>query len=320
MNPVEFRLPLILVAVAVFGAFSSRADAKLCDASKRFCGYAGGYSPSSSSGSPSRGGKVKVNPSAVPVEKGTGVEFIIYKGTADYSLVKGLGRVGAAISPSASEEAFFGPPGLEDTLQFEARKSHRDKYSSQKYTLATAFGLFNNKSQGLDRFELNLGVMGKYNRETQSIKPGGGLSGILGPLTFGYSAYQDEFYYDGTLSGQPSLTFPYSVQTYSIGLFLNVVALDYSVLNLLTDDDATMTTTVSTATIFISNLILIGSLRNEKSPRPYYNFESGRAETREEKSEVFFGAQLQVADHFVFGAFYNYYLLREYSFGITYFF
>src|SRR5262245_2124011 len=101
------RLAFLLIFV-----LSPWAKAELCDHSKHFCGYAPGSS-GKGGGAPTRGGKIRINPSAVPTEKGLGIEGIIFEGV-DLSLVKGMGRVGAGISPSASESTFFGPPALEN--------------------------------------------------------------------------------------------------------------------------------------------------------------------------------------------------------------
>ncbi|NJM10030.1 MAG: hypothetical protein HC883_03850 [Bdellovibrionaceae bacterium] len=69
-----------------------------------------------------------------------------------------------------------------------------EKYKSQKVSLATAVSLWRNKKSGLRRMAMNLGVIGKYNRETKSILPGAGISGVAGPFTFGYAYSKDEFF------------------------------------------------------------------------------------------------------------------------------
>ena len=132
----------------------NEARAALCDASKQFCGYWHGSS-SSSSGAPTQSSKINLNPSAVPIEKGVGAEVIYFDNSFDFALVKGLGRVGAAISPSNNEETFFGPPGIELPEDLQNRKSGKHKFPAQKWTLATSFGLIDNRSSGLERFETN---------------------------------------------------------------------------------------------------------------------------------------------------------------------
>lgn len=99
-------------------------------------------------GNPSYGNQIRLNPSAVPTEEGFGLEGILYRGEVDISLAKGTGRVGAAISPSNSEETFFGPPGIELDDDMYQRKYAADKFASNKVTLATAVNLI--KKEGAD--------------------------------------------------------------------------------------------------------------------------------------------------------------------------
>lgn len=305
----------------------------ICDHAKEYCGHFKGNRSSSSPAYPSTNASININPSAVPTDKGLGVETIHFKGEWDFALVKGLGRVGAAISPSNNEETFFGPPGFELPEDFLRRKEKQLKYPSQKFTLATAFNIFDNKKKGLQRFELNLGVVGKYNRFTSTVLPGGGLSGVFGPITFGYSVYRDSYQLDYARYGldwKPEIR--YTVETYSLGLSLNSLALDYSVLRLDSDDDDSHHSgshhdndevpivSVATASLILRRAIATVSIRQEISDRPVYNSETRSLETKKVKGEIFGGAQVAVTEFLMLGAFYNYYVLREISVGATLFF
>ena len=172
------HLPLIVGAFALNALAASVGHAYLCDASKQFCGDKGGYS-GGSGGAPTRGSKIRLNPAVIPLDQSFGGEFLYFDNSVDFAIVKGLGRIGAAISPSNSEETFFGPPGVEVSSDFLTRHQEKHKYPSQKITLATAFGLLNNKRSGLSRFEINLGVMGKYNRKTEAANAGGVATSAL---------------------------------------------------------------------------------------------------------------------------------------------
>ncbi len=278
-----------------------------------------GTGRSSKSANPSKGSSIRINPAAVPIEKGIGAEVIHYEGSFDVSLVKGLGRVGAAISPSNSEETFFGPPGFELPDKFELRKYNQDKFKSAKVTLATAVSVYGNKKTGMKRFDLNLGLMGKYNRDTKATTPGGGINGVIGPFTFGYSAYTDESQLNYTAYGltqKPKVR--YNVETISAGIFLSSVIFDYSTLNLVTNDIATVK--VATLTVLLKKAILTVANRTEESDRPAYNYSLQTLENRKEKRERFFGAQFKVTSTIMVSAFYNYYLLHEISLGATVFF
>lgn len=325
-----FTLISLLIGSALAPAM---AHAKLCNASTEYCGDGMGSSGSSSSSSASRGGKIRINPAFVPIAKGFGAEFLLFDGSVDVSLVKGLGRIGAAISPSNSEETFFGPPGVEAPDKLFERKEGRHKFESQKITLATAFGLYDNKSSGLRRFSLNLGVMGKLNRQTSTINLGGGVSGVAGPFTFGYSRYNDETEVDMTLFGGTTKDlFPYSVETYSIGAFLGPLAIDYSVMNMRDEERSNALTvpigafdnaaniTVITATLLYERTLTTAAMRTENLTRASYNFETSQLELVDKKVEYFGGLQVLVADPLLLGVFYNYYLMRDISFGATLFF
>lgn len=303
--------------------FCAQGRAELCNPGNEFCRYTGGGGGGSSSaprgGNPSSGGRTRINPSAVPIEKGLGIETIMFKNEYDFSLVKGLGRVGAAISPSNSEETFFGPPGFELPEDYLVRKQKYEKFDSSKITLATAFGLYGNKKSGLKRFDLNLGVLGKYNSVTHAVTPGGGLSGVAGPFTFGYAVYSDETRLDYTrygLTTKPIVR--YLVETASAGMFLNYLVLDYSVLRLITTEVATVT--VMTATLLLRKSVITVSSRTELSSRSAYNYATRSLETKKKKFETFLGAQFGVGKYLMLGAFYNYYTLHELSLGATIFF
>jgi len=292
--------------------------AELCDASKKFCGYWPGSSDRST-GAPTRGGKIKVNPSAVPVDKGTGIEAIFFDGV-DFSIVKGFGRVGAGISMSNSEDTFFGAPSIELPHDYLARQNKNRKYDSKKYTLATAFKVYRNKKSGMKQFDTNLGVMGKYNTLTKSVLGGAGVSGKAGFFTYGYSLYRDEtqldysdyFGYEGV---KPTTGF--FVETASIGVFLHSLAIDYSLLRMVTND--TWTTKTLTTSLMLKRTILTFATRNETSTRPYYNEARKSLSERESKSDIFLGAQFNIGKHWLAGVFYNYYNLDEFSLGATFF-
>lgn len=284
---------------------------------KNNCNGGGGWGRASSN--PSSGSQVKINPSAVPTEAGFGVEAILFKTDIDIALVRGLGRVGAAISPSNSEETFFGPPGFELPENYLARKYDSKKYPNQKVTLAAAFSLIDNKGSGLGAFSLKLGAMGKYNKFTSNASPGGGLNGILGPFTFGGSIYSDETQLDYGIYGSTAKpTIAYQVQTYNVGLFLSSIILDYSHLALQNAEASTVT--LLTASLLVKKFIITASKRIENSSRPSFNYETKVLENKPTKEEVFGGVQYSATKNIMVGALYNYYLMRELALTTTIFF
>lgn len=302
------------------------ANARICDASTEYCGDWGGNSSSSTS-STSRGGKIRINPAVIPIAKGFGAEFLFFDGSVDFALVKGLGRIGTAISPSNSDETFFGPPGFEDVGDFYQRKLGRHKYPNQKITLATAIGLYDNRASGIKKFTLNLGVMGKYNKVSSAVFGGGGISGVAGPFTFGYSRYGDQ-----TIVTTPEIipiqparidTYTYNVETFSFGAFIQSLAVDYSVLKVLGETTASQSTaTVITTTLLFKKSLITAAMRTDKlaSGRPSFDYGTGGLEYVDTKVEYFGGIQYAVANPLLVGVFYNYYLVRDISFGATIFF
>lgn len=307
----QLRPARLLIWSLSLNAFAlSSAHGYLCDASKQFCGDKGGYS-GGSGGAPTRGSKIRINPAVIPLNESFGGEFLFFDNSVDFAIVKGLGRVGAAISPSNSEETFFGPPGVEVSSDFLTRHQGKHKYPSQKLTFATAFGLIENKRSGLSRFEINLGAMAKYNRVTKAIYGGGGLSGVAGPFTFGYSLYRDE-------TDLYTIVTRYNVESYSLGAFLGPLVLDYSNLRMYTEYETILASMV-TGTILLSRVLITASVRNERSLRPEYNPASDSLEYNLDKREYFAGVQYGVTRNIMLGMFYNYYLMREASVGVTIF-
>lgn len=270
---------------------------------------------------PSKSSSIRINPAAVPVEKGFGLEGITFKNQWDFSMVKGLGRVGAAISPSNGEESFFGPPGFELSPDYLERKIKQEKYGSQKITLATAFSLLSNKASGLKKAQLNLGVIGKYNRMTNSLWGGVGVNGIAGPLTFGYAISQDEYQIDLSSYGSDlKHNLRYSTETASVGIYLTSLAVDYSYLRIYPEDMDPLQVKLITASLILQRLIFTVANRREESDRPYYDPETKSLITQEVKEDRFVGLQISATSHLMIGCFYNYYLLREFSAGVTLFF
>ena len=283
----------------------------ICNLGEFKCGRA--RTSRSASANPSSNSRISINPSAVPTERGIGIEAIGYKNLYDVGLVRGLGRVGAAITPSNSEDTFFGAPAYEATEELHLRKLERDKYRGRKVTLATAFNLFEHKKSALRRFSLNLGVLGKYNQTTYATTGGAGVNGILGPFTFGYSAYRDE-----TLLTPIGLD-PYKVQSivenYSVGIYLNMLVIDYSTLRM--QNTAVDHVDLITGSLLFDRWSISISERREYSRRANFNFQTGDLFFQEKKVEQFYGGNFRVTGNFMVGLMYNYYLLREVSGSVT---
>jgi hypothetical protein len=314
---ILFCIPLLLLGPRV--ALGYGAD--FCNPTKQRCWEYSGRSTSAPA-YPSNNSRITVNPSAVPTDEGFGAEAIVYRGYWDLSIVKGTGRVGAAISPSNGEESFFGPPGFEERSVYLNRKARQEKYTQQKYVLATAMNLYSSKSDGLARFSLSAGVAGRYNKLTKAITPGAGLTGILGPFTFGFAYSQDETQIDPALDKPdvPAHAFRSSSETLSIGLYLNSLAIDYSLMKVYGEGLGNFQVGLLTSSLLLKRAILTASIRQELSNRPKFDRETATLLDESTKTNLFLGVQVTVTKTVMLGVFYNYYLLDEISAGGTLFF
>lgn len=270
--------------------------------------------------SPAPGGsQIKINPSAVPTEKGLGLEAIYFNPSADFSIVRGNGKVGAALSPSNSEETFFGAPGFELMDDLWERKHERKKFPNQKLNLASAFDIVDRKGSGHRRYSLKVGAMGKFNTQTNTATLGGGINGIWGPFSVGYSIYDDQTQLE--YSADFKKIIKYRVNTYNVALYLSSLILSYSNLHL-TEELQLYEARVQTytASLALGKFIFTGSKRVEDSPAWAYNYETKVLENIQIKEEYFGGIQYSLSRSFMIGALYNYYLLREGSVTATLFF
>jgi hypothetical protein len=294
--------------------------AKLCNPAVERCWKVGGSS-SSSPAYPSKNSSIKINPAGVPLEKVWGGEFLYYDSDVDFAIVRGMGRVGAAISLSNGEETFFGPMGFEETQTYLERMQEGEKFESQKLTLAGAVGLYGNKKGGLRRLQVNLGLIGKYNKESEEFYPGGGLSVVLGPVTLGYAYAKDNFFIkEDPFWGTPELNFKYDVETLSASIFLSSVAIDFSHMRVHIPNEDMANVNLLTGSLLLNKWIITGASRHESSERPAYNYKTKGLEWEREKFETFGGVQYSVTKVLMIGMFHNYYLLRELSIGATLFF
>ncbi len=319
MSAIFLKIFISLIFTSIYFEYASAYTEVDCYKYQGCIGVAGSGTPTN--GNPSYGNQIRLNPSAVPTEEGFGLEGILYRGEVDISLAKGTGRVGAAISPSNSEETFFGPPGIELDEDMYQRKYAADKFASNKVTLATAVNLIKKGGGGLRSGSLNLGIMGKYNKLTKSTLPGAGLTATFGPFNFSTASYKDEtllvypdFYF------LPNQTVKYNVKTYSWGLSLSSLLLDQSTLQLFFDDtDEKWTVHLTTISLMVKKMIITASKRREESTRAAYNFKTSQLDYLEVKEDVFGGLQIHATKNLMLGVLYNYYMLHETSITATIF-
>ncbi len=271
------------------------------------------YSRTGGTSIPSESNSYRINPSSIPIEKGIGGEVITARGIYDYGVVTGTGKIGAAVSPTSMQDTFFSNIAIENDADYIIRKRNREEYKSQKVTVATGTRLFKNKSKLITP---SIGLIGKYGKDSKQFHPGAGLSINFGPLNLGYSINKDDYFDPLT-----QITFDYTTTNTTFGVKLPYVAVDYSIVvnsGLPGVNDTELK--ILSSTLFIKNFMLTYATRTELSYRLKYYYESDSFMAEEEKKDYFLGLQYTVKGKYILGIFNNYFLNREYSFGLTVFF
>lgn len=271
------------------------------------------YSKTGGTSIPSESSSYRINPSSIPVEKGIGGEVITASGMYDYGIVTGTGKIGAAVSPTSMQDTFFSNISIENPTEYIERKRRREEYKSQKITLAGGTRIFAKKIKLLTP---SIGVIAKYGNDSKKIHPGAGVSVNFGPINLGYSVNKDD--YHETLS---NTTYEYTTTNTTFGVKFPYLAVDYSKVknkNLANLNDTEVN--ILSMTFFWRDFMLTYASRKEISFRPQYDFELDTVNFIDEKREVFNGIQYTIKKRYIVGLFYNYFLNREYSVGLTVFF
>ncbi|MFN8369946.1 MAG: hypothetical protein U0T83_04885 [Bacteriovoracaceae bacterium] len=161
-----------------------------------------------------------------------------------------------------------------------------------------------------------MGLIGKYNKATNRVKGGAGLSFEMGPLNFGASYYGDD--YRNNALGK---SYSYNTTAFSTGLKLPFFSFDYNhIYNHPNSDVPASKIEIFNGTIFVKDYMLTYGKRFEYSFRERFIFSQRVFVRGALKEEEFFGAQVQFKKRFIFGILRNYYLLREWSLSFAAFF
>ncbi|MBI2520116.1 MAG: hypothetical protein HYV97_06855 [Bdellovibrio sp.] len=281
------------------------------------------YSRRSNASMPTEQSAFRMNPSAIPTDKGLGIETIIDDGDYNFGLVTGTGKVGAAVGPNSVDDSFFGNMAIEADAEYRTRMLAEKKYKSQKTVVAGAVNLYGGGANKKP-IKVNLGLAGRYNKYTKNFRTGLGGALELGIFSVGYSKYKDEYYY---LSPDPNVTpntiYPYEATVTTFGMKVPYFAIDYSQvknkLNVTATTDLETTIKLLSGTLFWRSWMFTYATRTEDSYRPQYDFETKQFTYVRQKSQSFLGLQYAHKNKLVLGVFHNYYLLEDYSIGITWF-
>lgn len=283
---------------------------------------------SSAKSIPSSGSAAQFNPANVSHDRGFGVETFYQPGNdVTYSLVTGTGKMGAAVMSAGNENAFFGNRILELESDFLQRHLDGTQYQSTKYGLAIGAGLFKSKN-----FNLDVGLLAKYNEDIKQLNPGAGISLRWGPISFGVSQYQDDVFLDyGTkinpLTGgyyvieRDALNYQenFKVQTYYGGLKIKNLFLDTGVIKTQYEYFQEEVDIKIYSAAYIWNKWLF-NIAHRQETSPTYKFRNDNLEFVEEESDFYGGVQYSAHKFVVVGLHYNYYLLNEISGSLVIFF
>jgi hypothetical protein len=252
---------------------------------------------------PSPSTSVLLNPANTSFNRGLGIEAIHQTGNpVIFNIATGTGKIGAALISTSMENTFFGNRVPESDEDFFRRKKDKKQYRTKKISLAFAGKLVRKRNLSLDA-----GIILKRHSEIKRVNPGAGLSGRLGPLTFGTSVYQDDFHLD--LTGYQE---KFTVVTYSVGTKIKNLSLDYGVISTKYEQDSIDTKVTLTSASYIAGDFMFNlALRNENSPAP--KFVNGELRYQENKSDVYGGVQASLGRFLIVGVNYNYFLLEEVS-------
>lgn len=267
------------------------------------------------------------NPATVSFDRGLGIEAIAQSGNSTlFGLASGTGRVGAALISSSLENSFFSNRVPELEGDYRKRIKENKQYKPEKLNLALGARLWNS-----DNFTLDSGVILKRHSEVKDINLGAGVSGRLHFISFGFSAYRDDLYFDYSRIN-PATNLAYSVETgkesYSekftvlntfVGIKWKNLNLDYGIIQskYKIEDETTKISIISASYVYRNYLFNI-ALRNETSPRRILVDED--LIEKDKKSDVFLSLQRAVGKHLILGINYNYFLLEEASFVGSFFF
>lgn len=283
---------------------------------------------SSSASLPSPASAANLNPANVSYDKGFGIEAIYQDhNSLNLNLATGTGRLGGALISQSLENSFFGNRVLELDDVILKRYKERKQYQSQKLSLALGGKLFRKKHAALD-----VGFLFKRHNSVKRINPGAGLSGRLGPLHFGASVYQDDFYIDLQGHNDPATGVPYSVflgsdvisekfivQSYTAGTKIKNLALDFGYISSKYEfTDEVYLVRLYSAAFYYDRFLFNFAIRNEVNSAN--KIIDGELSDEKSQDEYFGGVQYSFGRHFIFGVNYNFFLLREISLSGSVFF
>lgn len=261
---------------------------------------------------PDNNSAASINPARINIDKGLGIETIAYKGDIEANFASGNGRIGSAFSSSKTDGTFFGNTTKESTNAYETRKPARDAFDKNKQSFAFAYRILRNKDD-IFEYAFNIGYIVNYNKDTSLWGHGFGSSLTFGPLILSYSRQQDSYRNDNFSS-----EIEYYIDTYGFGLNIGDFSFDY--IHIENNDNFNDKVDLITGTWFTDYFMLTAGWRKEQSQLRDYDYELKSFKNSNVKKELFSGIQFSAGPYFLIGFYYNYYLNRNGSVSLTFFF
>ncbi len=260
---------------------------------------------------PSTASSASLNPANVSYDKGLGVEAIHQSFNSSlFNLSTGNERIGGVLINSNLENSFFANRTPEVESERIEREINYKQFTTDKYSFALGSKIIKRKN-----FNLDLGILLKYNTDIHRLNPGAGLSSKIGPITLGASIYQDDYLLK-SISYQERFT----VLTYSAGTRIKNFAFDIGTIKskyLYYQNEENTIYLYSFAYAF-KNVLLNYAVRNEKGPFP--DFFNNELKTKETKVDSFASIQWSIGKHLTLGISHNYFLLNELTLSTAIFF
>lgn len=253
-----------------------------------------------------------LNPATTSFDRGLGVEAIHQSGNpVVFNLASGTGKVGAALISTSMENTFFGNRIYELGSDYFYRRKNKKQYKSDKISLAMAAKLFRRRN-----FAFDVGVILKRHNEIKRVNPGVGVSGRMGFINFGASAYQDDFHLEEM---GHSYQERFQVMTYSVGSKFKNLSFDYGLISTRYKlDEANTRVSLYSTSYIMGDFMFNLALRSENSPA--LKFVDGELRYQERKDDIYGGVQASLGRYLIVGVNYNYFLLNEFSTMATLFF
>lgn len=270
-----------------------------------------------------------LNPANTTFDRGLGLELIYQPGnTVAWGFSSGTGRIGGGLISSSLENSFFGNRIPEANAHYLERNEDQKQYEHNKNTIALGGRLF-----GKNKYNLDVGVLAKRHKEIKKINPGVGVSGRLWFLTFGYSAYKDNFMikledvgsgpllgYDAVVAslGEPEYKESFTVQTVTFGTRIKDLSIDYGIITSNYKYIEAQQTRLIALSYAYKKFLFNFAQRHDNSMLPKYEDETLNFDKLED-TNYYGGVQYSLGKHLIVGTAYNYFLLRDVSVNATFF-